>query len=87
MTVGVLPVSRTAGQTEAQKRQVEINIIMSLQAMIDDDTRLQLIAEQLELDFEELKDKQPNPEADLYAQPVAPTVPTEPTGGEGDMIV
>ena len=67
--------------TEAQKRQVEINIIMSLQSVIDDDTRLQLIAEQLELDFEDLKDKLPKPEDDLYAQP------TEPTGGEGDMIV
>ena len=71
--------------TEAQKRQVEINTILSLQTVIDDDTRLQLIAEQLDLDFNDLKDKLPDPEEDLYgeqalaAAPVAevPEVPAE----------
>lgn len=70
---------------EAQKRNMEINTIMTLQTVIDDDTRLQLIAEQLDLDFNDLKDKLPDPEEDLYgenalaAAPVAgtPEVPAE----------
>ena len=48
--------------TEAQRRQTEINTIMNLQDMIDDDTKLQLIAEQLDLDYEDLKSKLPDPE-------------------------
>ena len=51
--------------TEAQKRQMEINTILNLQTVIDDETRLQLIAEQLDLDYNDLKDKAPKPEEDL----------------------
>ena len=56
---------------------------MNLQAIIDEDTRLQLIAEQLDLDYEDLKAKQPD-DLDMYEQAInAPiTVP----GGEGDVI-
>lgn len=43
--------------TEAQKRQTEMNTLLSLQTVIDDDTLLQLIAEQLDIDYNELKDK------------------------------
>lgn len=42
---------------EAQKRQTEINTILSLPTVIDDETILQLIAEQLDIDYNELKDK------------------------------
>lgn len=48
--------------TDAQRKQVEINTILNLATFIDDETRLQLIAEQLDLDFEDLKSKMPKQE-------------------------
>lgn len=48
--------------TEAQKRQSEINTILSLANTLDDETIIQLICEQLEIDYEEIKGKLPNPE-------------------------
>lgn len=53
--------------TKAQTRQAEINTILNLQTVIDDDTRLQLIAEQLDIDFAELKDKQKDETEGLYS--------------------
>ena len=73
----------TIEKTDAEKRQVEINTILSLGAYIDDDTRLQLIAEQLDLDYEDLKDKQPS-ELDMYEQAVNAPIPVP--GGEGDAM-
>ena len=54
--------------TEAQKRQAEINTILNLQGRLDDETAMQLICEQLDIDYEEIKDKLPDPEADVMAQ-------------------
>jgi hypothetical protein len=74
--------------TDAQKRQTEINTILNLQTVIDDDTRLQLIAEQLDLDYEDLKSKAPKPEDDptMAAQvAIKGVVPEQPTN-EGDLI-
>lgn len=52
---------------EAQKRQTEINTILGLATVIDDETRLKLICEQLDIDYEEIKDKVPKQEEnDLY---------------------
>ena len=45
--------------TEAQKRQAEINTVLSLRDFIDDETILQLICEQLDIDYNEIKDKLP----------------------------
>lgn len=53
--------------TEAQKRQTEITTILNLAGTIDDETKLQLIAEQLDIDFAELKSKAPKPEDDPTA--------------------
>ena len=69
--------------TDAQKRQAEINTILSLQSFIDDDTRLQLIAEQLDLDYADLKAKQPS-ELDMYEQAVNAPIPL--SGGAGDVM-
>lgn len=66
--------------TEAQKRQTEINTILGLQMHLDDETRLKLICEQLDIDYEQIKDKRPRDEGDegLYrAQEVLETL----TGG------
>lgn len=48
--------------TEAQKRQTEINTILNLREVIGDDMMLQLIAEQLDIDLDELKASRPKPE-------------------------
>ena len=45
--------------TEAQVRQTEINTVLSLRDFIDDETVLQLICEQLDIDYNDIKDKLP----------------------------
>lgn len=47
---------------EAQKRQAEINTLLSLQTQLDNELLSQLIAEQLDLDWEEVKDQFKNPD-------------------------
>lgn len=53
--------------TEAQRRQTEITTILNLAGTIDDETKLQLICEQLDIDYSEIKDKVPKPEDDPTA--------------------
>ena len=48
--------------TEAQARQTEINIVLSLAQKLDDETIIQLICEQLDIDYEEIKGKLPDPD-------------------------
>ena len=59
--------------TDSQRRQTEINTILNLQTVIDDETRLQLICEQLDIDYNDIKDKVPKPEDDATALYTAPT--------------
>lgn len=67
--------------TEAQKRQTEINTVLGLQTVIDNETMLQLICEQLDIDYADIKDKLPteepgtDPAAALTALDNAPTDP------------
>ena len=77
--------------TEAQKRQTEITTILNLAGTIDDETKLQLIAEQLDIDFAELKSKAPTPEDDPTAAAKAALAGIEPEGtdpaeGSGDVV-
>lgn len=70
----------------AQKRQTEINTILNLANTIDDETRIQLICEQLDIDYEDIKDKVPKPDegADPYqVQAQLETIPTEDDDGGG----
>lgn len=54
--------------TEAQKRQTEINTVLSLATHLDNETTMQLICEQLDIDYNDIKDKLPDPEeTDPYA--------------------
>lgn len=53
---------------KAQKRQTEINTILNLATVIDDETKLQLIAEQLDIDYHDLKEKLPDITEDLFAR-------------------
>lgn len=45
---------------EANKKQVEINTLLNIASKIDDDTLLQNICQVLDIDYEEVKDKQPS---------------------------
>lgn len=68
---------------EAQKRQTEITTILNLAGTIDDETKLQLICEQLDIDYQDIKDKVPKPEADptAAAQAALSGVVPESNGG------
>lgn len=67
--------------TEAQKRQTEINTLLNLATHLDNETMMQQICDQLDLDYNELKDKLPNPEeTDPYAM-------VEEVPGEGDVLI
>lgn len=46
---------------EAQRRQVEINVLLGLAANLDNETMMKLICEQLDIDYEEIRDKLPEP--------------------------
>ena len=75
--------------TEAQKRQTEINTVLNIQTVIDDETKMQLICEQLDIDYNDIKDKLPKPEEDptVAAQNALQNItPEETQGGEGDLI-
>lgn len=59
---------------EAQKRQTEINTVLNLQEHLDNETLMQLICEQLELCYNDIKDKLPQPEESPL--PIAPALDT-----------
>lgn len=48
--------------TEAQRRQAEINTLLTLAAYLDNETLMKLICEQLDIDYEEIKSKLPDPD-------------------------
>ena len=48
--------------TEAQRRQAEINTLLGLADRLDNELLMELIAEQLDLDFQEIKSKILNPD-------------------------
>ena len=53
-------------KTDAERQQIQINIILSLQGVIDDETIIQTICEILDIDYESIKDKLPeDSEADV----------------------
>lgn len=47
--------------TEAQTKQVMINTLLSLAAQLDNETLMQNICDVLDIDYEEIKDKLPDP--------------------------
>lgn len=71
--------------TEAQKRQVEINTLLGLATHLDNETMMQLVVEELDLDWEEIKGKLPDPDeaenALADAQGALNEVPVEEVGG------
>ena len=55
----------TIKKIEADTRAVEINILLSLASKIDNETVMKMICEQLDIDYELIKDKLPKTEVDL----------------------
>ena len=54
-------------KTEADTKAVEINLILSLKGILDDETVIQMICEQLDIDYNDVKDKLPvNEMQDTY---------------------
>lgn len=52
---------------EAQARQTEITTLLNLAAQLDNETVMQLICEQLDIEYEEIKDKLPDPNEAMNA--------------------
>ena len=50
-------------KTEADTKAVEINLLMGLAQVLDQETVVQLICEQLDIDYNDIKDKLPKQEA------------------------
>ena len=67
--------------TDAQRQQVQINTLLSLGAQLDNETLMQHICDVLDIDYDEIKDKLPDPnEANAAvkdAQTMLDNVPTE----------
>ena len=51
--------------TEAQKKQAEINTLLGLADRLDDDLLMELVCEQLDLDFQEIKSRLKNPDESI----------------------
>lgn len=68
----------TIEKTDAEKKQVEINTLLSLQSVIGDEQVIQMICDVLNIDYDDVKDQIPkdDPYADLESQ----------LGGEGNGI-
>lgn len=49
-------------KTKAETQQIQINTILNVAAVLDDETIVKAICEVLDIDYEEIKDKLPNPD-------------------------
>jgi len=52
----------TIALTEAQARQAEITTLQNIAALLDNETLMQLICEQLDIDYDDIKDQLPDPD-------------------------
>lgn len=52
--------------TEAQKQQIVINTLLNLATKLDDNTLMQLICEQLDIDYNDIKNKLPKEDDEAY---------------------
>ena len=68
---------------EAQRKQTEITTLLNLATQFDNETLMQLICEQLDLDYDDIKDKLPDPDADtsMYAKTALENAPVDDGGG------
>lgn len=74
--------------TDAQRKQVEINTLLSLATHLDNETMMQLICEQLDIGYDDIKGKLPIPEAEdpYQMQTILDNIPTGNTPAGGEVI-
>lgn len=70
--------------TESQEQQTRINTLLGLATYLDNELLMELVAEQLDLDYEEVKSKMTDPdEIDNNLRAAAATLVTDPIDGGG----
>lgn len=76
----------TIEKTDAEKQQIQVNILLGLANVIDNETILQLICEVLDIDYEEIKDKLPTDDEKEIQQVQSQlnNIVPDDEGGEGD---
>ena len=73
-------------KTEADTRQVEINILLGLASVLDSETVIKLICEQLDIDYNDIKDKLPRQEAQETEQAMEVLKNEQPTEAGSDVV-
>ena len=68
--------------TEAQEQQTRITTLQNLSAQLGNEIMMQQICEVLDLDYNDLKDKLPNPEEDALDAALIDAESVEPVGGD-----
>lgn len=68
--------------TDAQKQQVQITTLLNLASYLDNETLMQNICDVLDIDYNEIKDKLPNPEEDPTAAAQAALADVVPEDGD-----
>ena len=72
--------------TDAQKQQTQINTLLMLATRFDNETLMQNICDVMDIEYNEIKDKLPEPEDELDPYQAANTLTALPTEPEGDVI-
>ncbi len=76
--------------TDAQRKQTEITTLLNVATHLDNETLMQLICEQLDLDYDDIKEKLPVPEEAmtdvLNAEAIVNEIPDEPVADGGEII-
>lgn len=73
--------------TDAQRKQTEITTLLNLANHLDDETLMQLICEQLDIDYNDIKDKLPQQEEDPTAAAQAALQNIQPDDDDGGELI
>ena len=73
--------------TDAQRKQTEITTLLNLANHLDDETLMQLICEQLDIDYNDIKDKLPQQEEDPTAAAQAALKNIQPDDDDGGELI
>lgn len=72
---------------DAQRKQTEITTLLNLVNHLDDETLMQLICEQLDIDYNDIKDKLPQQEEDPTAAAKAALQKIQPDDDDGGEVI
>jgi hypothetical protein len=73
---------------DAQKQQVQVTTMLNLASYLDNETLMQNICDILDIEYNDIKDKLPQPEEDdvYQAKDMLAGIEAEPIEGSGDVI-